>query len=158
MKTAQETAGGHGLQGFQRRSLDLHGRVLIVDDDHAMRAILKAYLQAAGAEVTVAENGQAGYEQALAAWHAERPFDVILMDMQMPVLDGYGAASMLRRAGYARPIIAMTADTATNSRDRCLAAGCDKYHAKPIFRTDLLPLLAGFLRTGPRVDAGCGRG
>jgi CheY-like chemotaxis protein len=89
--------------------------------------------------VTLAENGEVAVDLALAR---ERPFDIILMDMQMPIMDGYEAAQRLREAGYRGPIIALTAHAMAGDRQRCLDAGCDEYVSKPIDRTTLLQTLA----------------
>jgi CheY-like chemotaxis protein len=103
-------------------------------------------LERAGCSVTVAENGQVGVDLALAACEADEPFDVILMDVQMPVLDGYEATRRLRAEGYAGPIIALTAHALATERQRCLAAGCDDFATKPIDRFKLLGMLGAILR------------
>ncbi len=114
----------------------------MADDGPDNRRLLEYFLRHAGAEVTVTDNGQAAMELALAAERDGRPYAVILMDMQMPVLDGYGATELLRSLGYTRPIIALTAHAMTSDREKCLKAGCTDYAAKPINRIELLAQIA----------------
>ncbi len=119
-------------------------RVLLAEDGPDNRQLIARVLQKAGVDVTVAENGRIAVDAALAEVERGMPFDVILMDMQMPVLDGYAATAELRRAGYAHPIVALTAHAMAEDRRKCLAAGCDDYTTKPIKRAELLGLLEKF--------------
>jgi signal transduction histidine kinase/ActR/RegA family two-component response regulator len=128
----------------------LNGRILLVDDGPDIRRLLSAYLQHAGAQVELAENGRVGYEAALGAHLSGRSFDVILMDMQMPEMDGYAAAGRLRAQGYAGPIIALTAHAMAEDREKCLSAGCTDYLSKPVNRNELLKKVARHLELADR--------
>jgi len=119
-------------------------RVLLAEDGPDNQRLISFLLKKAGAEVTVAENGQIAHDLALAARNEGPPFDVILMDMQMPVMDGYDATSKLREAGYIDPIIALTAHAMSTDRDKCLSVGCDDYVAKPIDHKKLLSVVAEY--------------
>jgi PAS domain S-box-containing protein len=128
---------------------DLTGaRVLLAEDGLDNREILTAYLRGAGATVETADDGRCALVATLAARDAGRPFAVVLMDMQMPVLDGYGATSELRRCGYAGPVIALTAHAMASDRSKCLAAGCDDYLTKPVDRQTLTRAVARHMTHG----------
>jgi len=115
--------------------------VLLAEDGPDNQRLISFLLTKAGARVTVAENGQVAANLALAARAEGRSFDVVLMDMQMPVLDGYAATRRLRTAGYSGPIVALTAHAMTGDREKCLAAGCDGFATKPIDRHSLIALV-----------------
>ncbi len=117
-------------------------RVLLAEDGPDTQRLISCLLTKAGAELVVVENGRQALETALQAEQQSRPFDVVLMDMQMPVLSGYEAARTLRLQGYTRPIIALTAHALAGDRDKCLAAGCNEYVAKPIDKRQLLQTIA----------------
>ena len=102
-------------------------KVLVVDDSPDNQLLLKVLLGKAGIEVANAENGELGAKKALS-----NNFDMILMDIQMPVLDGYEATSKLRKLGYTKPIIALTANAMKEDQKQCMAVGCNDYITKPI--------------------------
>jgi len=112
-------------------------RVLLAEDGIDNQILVSTYLRKAGATVKVVGDGRAAVQEARA-----NEYDVVLMDMQMPELDGYGATSKLRQTGYARPILALTAHAMTGDRARCLKAGCDDYLTKPVERSKLVAVVA----------------
>ena len=128
----------------------LQCRVLLAEDIPDNQRLVSSILSESGAEVTIAQDGQEAVEKAMAAcpgWgnrysDPTEPFDVILMDVQMPVLDGHEATRRLRKEGYTRPIIALTAHAMRGDRQKCLDAGCDDYLTKPVDRKKLLETVA----------------
>ncbi|HEX6984368.1 MAG TPA: ATP-binding protein [Planctomycetaceae bacterium] len=113
-------------------------RVLIAEDTPGLRHLVSRILTVAGAEVETAVNGREAVEAVERAAAAGRGFDVVLMDVQMPVMNGFDATRALRAAGRTLPIVALTAGAMAGDRERCLAAGCDAYVPKPIDRGELL--------------------
>ena len=129
---------------------NLHGyQVLLVEDGHDNQVVLMAFLKKAGAEVTLAENGQEAVdwvfdrrsEMKAIGNHPDSGVDVVLMDMQMPVMDGYQATRLLREHQFTKPVLALTAHALKGDRERCLEAGCDDYFTKPITRAKLLEIV-----------------
>jgi PAS domain S-box-containing protein len=116
-------------------------RILLADDARDKRKIVSWHLRRAGAEVETAENGRIAMEMALAAEAAGPGYDIVLMDMQMPEMDGFTATRKLREKGFPRPIVALTAHAMTGDREQCLAAGCDDYATKPIDPHELVMLI-----------------
>ncbi|MSQ90260.1 MAG: PAS domain-containing hybrid sensor histidine kinase/response regulator [Phycisphaerales bacterium] len=116
-------------------------RILLVDDSFDTQRLVASLLRRGGAEVEVVDHGRRALE-AIELAGSQRSFDVILLDMQMPELDGYATAQELRRRGYAGRIVALTGNAIEDDRERCLAAGCDDYAIKPIARLKLLAICA----------------
>jgi PAS domain S-box-containing protein len=102
-------------------------RVLVVDDGEPNRELIRLILRRAGLTVDEASNGQQAVQMV-----AQAKYDVILMDMQMPILDGYAATGQIRDAGHTMPIIALTGHAMKGDEERCLAAGCTGYLTKPV--------------------------
>lgn len=122
------------------------GRVLLAEDGPDNRVLVSFYLRELGLEVTAVENGLLARDQALQAVRDGTPFDAILMDMQMPELDGYQATQQLRAAGYGRAIIALTAHAMGGDREKCIDAGCNDFAVKPIEREKLIAVLRKYLQ------------
>jgi PAS domain S-box-containing protein len=120
------------------------GRVLLAEDHADNRRAISMRLGLAGLDVTAVGDGQQAVSAALAATANGRPFDVILMDMHMPVIDGFEATSQLRAAGYRGTIIALTADARSEDRSECLRCGCDEHLSKPVNWDQLLGLISTF--------------
>lgn len=113
-------------------------RILLAEDAPEVQRFMGHILKKAGAELTIVDNGQLAEDAALAAVGDGMQFDVILMDIELPVLDGYGAATLLRTKGYRLPIIALTTHSMSGDREKCLEAGCDDYATKPVNRAQLI--------------------
>jgi signal transduction histidine kinase/ActR/RegA family two-component response regulator len=116
-------------------------RLLLAEDSPDNQNLIRQLLRKAGAEVAVVGDGQAALDQALAAVNRAQPFDAVLMDMQMPILDGYLATRLLREAGYVLPIIALTAHSMGADKQKCLDSGCDAFATKPIKREALVAVI-----------------
>ncbi|HZK80950.1 MAG TPA: response regulator, partial [Humisphaera sp.] len=128
---------------FSDAAVYLRGTVLLAEDGEDNQHLISAHLRKAGLEVVIAANGRAAVDQVKA-----RKFDLVLMDMQMPEMDGYSATRTLRQLGHTVPIIALTANAMAEDRVRCLEAGCSEYLSKPISRAQLLHEASKFLHRG----------
>lgn len=118
----------------------LRGTVLLADDGKHNQELISYLLRKGGLQCDVVAHG----EEALRAV-TDRQYDLICMDMQMPVMDGYTAAKKLREQGYVLPIVALTANAMQEDRQRCLDAGCTDYLSKPFTRAQFFDVLARYL-------------
>ncbi len=114
-------------------------RVLVVDDAPDNQFLIRSFLSKRGAQVDSAENGLEGYKKALIGG-----YDIVLMDIQMPVMDGYTATQKLRDHGYKKPIIALTAHAMNEVAKKCLNVGCTDHLAKPIDSKQLIRTIARY--------------
>lgn len=125
-------------------------RILLAEDNDASRRVIGLHLQRVGAQILTANDGQEAINLALAHRDGDEAIDLILMDMQMPVLDGYEATRQIRAHGVTTPIVAVTAYATPEDRDECLRIGCDDHLGKPIDWPGLLTLIARI--SAPRLD------
>jgi two-component system CheB/CheR fusion protein len=134
----QAAPSKQALQGF-------NARVLLVEDNPVNRKVLRRILETMGLQVEEAVNGYEAVEMSRQTLRCNDSYDLIFLDMHMPVMDGYAAARILKSEEYPAPIVALTASALEDDRDRCLAAGCDDYVTKPIQRELLHGVLARYL-------------
>lgn len=131
-------------------------RVLLAEDSLDTQRLIRRLLERAGAEVTSVADGRAAFREATEAGRRGKPFDLLLTDIQMPVVDGHQLAMRLRGDGYRGPIIALTANAMAGEREKCLASGCNDYLTKPIDRDRLLSMMARY--SSDRLVLGPSRG
>jgi CheY-like chemotaxis protein/HPt (histidine-containing phosphotransfer) domain-containing protein len=120
-------------------------KILLAEDSIDNQELLRTVLGNVGAEVVVVENGRLAIERAEMG-----SFDVVLMDMNMPKMDGYETTRKLRDRGYQRPILALTANAMPGDCEHCLAAGCNAHLAKPIDRKQLIETVAQYAMSKTR--------
>lgn len=127
-------------EGRAARAAQFRGRVLLAEDVPVNRRLVTTILEDMGVSVEIAENGEQAVERA-----SEQQFDLILMDIQMPIMDGLSATRELRERGIDIPIVALTANVMRGDREECFAAGCNGYLDKPIDTQTLCEELAKHL-------------
>ncbi|TWT99968.1 Aerobic respiration control sensor protein ArcB [Botrimarina colliarenosi] len=110
----------------------LDKRILLAEDTPANQFLICKLLEPSGVAIDLAENGEVAVQKVVAQFARGEPYDLILMDMQMPVLTGYEAVTQLARLGHRTPIIAVTAAALNDEKQRCLQAGCCDVVTKPI--------------------------
>jgi len=120
----------------------LSGQVLLAEDGPHNQRLIGALVEATGAQLTIVDNGERAVEEALGG-----DYDLVLMDIQMPVMDGVTATRMLRDTGYQGPIIALTANVMRSDLERYRQAGCNDAMGKPIDRRRLYGAMARHLKT-----------
>ena len=124
-------------------------RILMAEDNAINQRVGKLILQRAGFNIDLVSNGS----EALAA-HRERPYDLILMDCQMPAMDGFEASRQIRQLGVRQPvIIAVTANALRGERERCLEAGMDDYLSKPFQAEQLVAVVKKWASSGRHSSA-----
>ncbi|MDE1166344.1 MAG: response regulator [Pseudomonas sp.] len=130
-------------------SLECRARILLVEDNPVNQLVAKGMLSKLGCEVIVAAHGG----EALAELE-EKSFDLVLMDCNMPVMNGYEASRRIRQSGrwHNLPIVALTANAMPEERERCRAAGMSDYLAKPFRREELITLLDHWVPLGPALS------
>lgn len=143
VKDATETQSQEQKPSLQTDSL--RGRILLAEDGPDNQRLISVLLRKRGADVVVVPNGQEAMEIVQQSLHGPEAFDLVLMDMQMPVMDGYTATRQLRNAGCTIPIVALTAHAMTSDRQRCISAGCDDYMTKPMKPAELYAMCARYL-------------
>jgi signal transduction histidine kinase len=116
-------------------------RILLAEDSQDAQELVRQFLSRFTAEVVSVENGKEAIDAVTSAERENKAFDVVLMDMQMPVMNGFQATRILRQRGYRKPIIALTAHTLEGDREKCFESGCSDYISKPIDWTALIEKL-----------------
>jgi CheY-like chemotaxis protein len=120
--------------------MKMSGKILVAEDNPSNQKLISILLQKKGYEVDIADDGREAIDKAMAS-----TYDLILMDMQMPNVNGYDATRELRNKGCQVPIVAVTANAMIGDEDHCLEAGCDGYLSKPIDREKLNDIVTRYI-------------
>lgn len=138
-----------GQASYPTSAQPLSGRVLLAEDVADIQVLVARTLRGMNLQVDIAENGKRACEMAVNSKMQGKPYDIILMDIQMPGMNGYEATQWLRRHNWQGPIVAVTAHAMIGDREKCEAAGCDDYIAKPLAAMALCDTLARYLPKAP---------
>ena len=146
-------AAPDGVSGRTANALPtLRGRILLAEDGEDNQRLITFHLTKAGADVTIASDGRMALDLLATAAAAGQPFDLLVTDMQMPVIDGYTLARTIRAQHLTIPIIALTAHAMAEDRQKCLEAGCDDYASKPIDKALLILTCARWMHPDAAID------
>ena len=107
-------------------------RILLAEDSQDAQELMRLFLGPVSTEIVSVENGREAIDAVVNAEREHKAFDLVLMDIQMPVMNGFQATRILRQRGYRKPIIALTAHSLEGDREKCLESGCSDYISKPI--------------------------
>ena len=144
----ERSQAGRRLEDRAPTGAPLGVRILLAEDGIDNQRLISILLRRAGAEVEVVENGELALERV-----QSEEFDLVLMDMAMPTMDGYEATRRIRALGLEVPVVALTAHAMRGERERCLAIGCTEYLTKPVNRDELIATIRSVLGKRPDRDA-----
>jgi Amt family ammonium transporter len=139
--------------GYKQSKPLFRGRVLLVEDSPDLQRLISLLLEKMGLEVTLASNGILAIETCMCRLEKGEPYDLIFMDVQMPVMDGLEATRRLREMGWDKPIVSLTAHAMKSDREKCLDSGANDYLSKPVTPVQLAQLASKYLPCGGFVDA-----
>ncbi|MCZ6794810.1 MAG: response regulator, partial [Planctomycetota bacterium] len=142
VKTAPDVAVKRKESARRHETVELRGRILLAEDTPENQDLIRQQLEQAGATVEVANNGAEALEK-----YSEKKFDLIVMDIEMPVMDGYQALRALQSQGLEVPVLALTAHAMKGDREKCIKAGFTTYLPKPVTREQLIETVAALLET-----------
>ena len=148
---APQTAAVPGASLGEELEPAVRARVLLAEDVPGIQLLVLHMARMMNVEIEIADTGQRACELAEQSNAEGRPYDLILMDIQMPQMDGFEATRWLRGQGWSGPIVALTAHAMVGDRERCLNAGCDDYVSKPISTTKLWEVLTRYSRPATAV-------
>jgi signal transduction histidine kinase/CheY-like chemotaxis protein len=152
VEASQRRAGHHVNDALAADGPWFSGRVLLAEDVPDLRRLTGHILRRWNVTVDMAENGREACAAAQRSAAAGQPYDLILMDMQMPEMDGYQATRALRQHGWPGPIVALTAHAMVGDQEKCLAEGCNDCLTKPLDTGRLRSLLARYLTAAPQTN------